>query len=330
MTSDGLAGVRGERWDEREPSANVPSPPRWPATWDVGCIERLGGLLAAECLAPFEAIVREAALGPGTPVDHAPRGAQPHPPARCRPALLRLPSGTGTGTEVTFLDAGGEPSATEERLEPRLHSGWAASRRARRSTWPASEAGMRSTRPVDGVRAYAMGIFVEHRASGRERDGDRPPAHHGVARVPGGRPAPRRAPRIGDRSRRALARGLSDRRCARGAGGRPWRSPCLAGADPLGRRGGRMAIEPGLRAGRRTLESRARRARRGPGPAARRRRTGGPGGPPWSDPGRSGERYQVRFLQPPLLGVQERVTVPFAPRVIVNATFVLVDLAVTA
>ena len=26
VTSDGPAGVRGERWDERDPSANVPSP----------------------------------------------------------------------------------------------------------------------------------------------------------------------------------------------------------------------------------------------------------------------------------------------------------------
>ncbi|WP_051323901.1 beta-glucosidase family protein [Candidatus Solirubrobacter pratensis] len=49
VTSDGPAGVRGERWDEREPSANVPSPTALAATWDEGRIERLGGLLAAEC-----------------------------------------------------------------------------------------------------------------------------------------------------------------------------------------------------------------------------------------------------------------------------------------
>ena len=34
VTSDGPAGVRGERWDEREPSANVPSPTLLAATWD--------------------------------------------------------------------------------------------------------------------------------------------------------------------------------------------------------------------------------------------------------------------------------------------------------
>jgi beta-glucosidase len=49
VTSDGPAGVRGERWDEREPSANVPSPTALAATWDEARIERLGGLLAAEC-----------------------------------------------------------------------------------------------------------------------------------------------------------------------------------------------------------------------------------------------------------------------------------------
>src|SRR3954462_10035660 len=49
VTSDGPAGVRGERWDERDPSANVPSPTALAATWDEARIERLGRLLAAEC-----------------------------------------------------------------------------------------------------------------------------------------------------------------------------------------------------------------------------------------------------------------------------------------
>jgi beta-glucosidase len=51
VTSDGPAGVRGERWDEREPSANVPSPTLLAATWDERRVERLGGLLAAEARA---------------------------------------------------------------------------------------------------------------------------------------------------------------------------------------------------------------------------------------------------------------------------------------
>ena len=48
VVSDGPAGVRGERWDERDTSANVPSPTALAATWDVARIERLGALLAGE------------------------------------------------------------------------------------------------------------------------------------------------------------------------------------------------------------------------------------------------------------------------------------------
>src|SRR4051794_38660700 len=49
VTSDGPVGVRGERWDERDASANVPSPTLLAATWDEARIERIGRLLAAEC-----------------------------------------------------------------------------------------------------------------------------------------------------------------------------------------------------------------------------------------------------------------------------------------
>jgi beta-glucosidase len=48
VTSDGPAGVRGERWDERYPSANVPSPTALAATWDEQRLERIGSLLAGE------------------------------------------------------------------------------------------------------------------------------------------------------------------------------------------------------------------------------------------------------------------------------------------
>ncbi len=48
VVSDGPAGVRGERWDERDPSANVPSPTALAATWDEELVEELGGLLASE------------------------------------------------------------------------------------------------------------------------------------------------------------------------------------------------------------------------------------------------------------------------------------------
>jgi beta-glucosidase len=48
VVSDGPAGVRGETWDERDTSANVPSPTALASTWDEARIERLGRLLAAE------------------------------------------------------------------------------------------------------------------------------------------------------------------------------------------------------------------------------------------------------------------------------------------
>src|SRR3954467_2996313 len=49
VTSDGPAGVRGEHWDERDPSANVPAPTALAPPWDEARVERLGDLLAAEC-----------------------------------------------------------------------------------------------------------------------------------------------------------------------------------------------------------------------------------------------------------------------------------------
>lgn len=48
VTSDGPAGVRGQFWDSRDPSANLPSPTALAASWDTARVERLGRLLAAE------------------------------------------------------------------------------------------------------------------------------------------------------------------------------------------------------------------------------------------------------------------------------------------
>ncbi|MFG2312460.1 glycoside hydrolase family 3 C-terminal domain-containing protein [Streptomyces sp. NPDC048566] len=48
VLSDGPAGVRGQSWDEREPSLLLPSASALGAMWDDGLVERLGGLLAAE------------------------------------------------------------------------------------------------------------------------------------------------------------------------------------------------------------------------------------------------------------------------------------------
>src|SRR4029453_4658151 len=48
VTPDGPGGVRGETWDERSPSANVPSPTALAASWDPLRVERMGRLLASE------------------------------------------------------------------------------------------------------------------------------------------------------------------------------------------------------------------------------------------------------------------------------------------
>ena len=48
VLSDGPAGVRGENWDERDTSANVPSPTALAATWDCERVEAIGRLLAQE------------------------------------------------------------------------------------------------------------------------------------------------------------------------------------------------------------------------------------------------------------------------------------------
>lgn len=48
VTSDGPAGVRGERWDERDSSVNIPSPTAVAASWDTGLVRDLGRLLAFE------------------------------------------------------------------------------------------------------------------------------------------------------------------------------------------------------------------------------------------------------------------------------------------
>src|SRR5689334_9031802 len=43
VLSDGPAGVRGETWDERDTSANIPSPTALAATWDATGSRRSAG-----------------------------------------------------------------------------------------------------------------------------------------------------------------------------------------------------------------------------------------------------------------------------------------------
>lgn len=51
VCSDGPAGVRGPRWDERDQAANVPSATALAATWDPDRIAGIGRLLASEAMA---------------------------------------------------------------------------------------------------------------------------------------------------------------------------------------------------------------------------------------------------------------------------------------
>ncbi|WP_424640989.1 beta-glucosidase family protein [Embleya sp. AB8] len=65
---DGPAGVRGERFDEREPSASLPCPTALAASWDEDLVERLGALLAAEARAKGVDVV----LGPTVNLQRSP------------------------------------------------------------------------------------------------------------------------------------------------------------------------------------------------------------------------------------------------------------------
>jgi beta-glucosidase len=55
--SDGPAGVRGTRWDERDPSTCLPAPISLAATWDEPLVRQVAGLLAMEARAKGVAVV---------------------------------------------------------------------------------------------------------------------------------------------------------------------------------------------------------------------------------------------------------------------------------
>lgn len=72
VTSDGPAGVRGELWDERDPSLNLPSPTALGASWDTGLVEELGALLAEEAHRKGVAVV----LAPTLNLHRSPYGGR--------------------------------------------------------------------------------------------------------------------------------------------------------------------------------------------------------------------------------------------------------------
>src|SRR3954470_6338144 len=48
LVSDGPSGVRGERWDERDPSLNLPSATALSSSWDPALARRYGNVAAVE------------------------------------------------------------------------------------------------------------------------------------------------------------------------------------------------------------------------------------------------------------------------------------------
>ncbi|WP_085368226.1 beta-glucosidase [Leifsonia sp. NCR5] len=72
VVSDGPAGVRGQLWDERDSSANLPSPTALAASWDVDRVYALGQLIAAEARRKGVGV----ALGPTVNIQRSPRGGR--------------------------------------------------------------------------------------------------------------------------------------------------------------------------------------------------------------------------------------------------------------
>ncbi|WP_437753758.1 beta-glucosidase [Sorangium sp. So ce1389] len=72
VVSDGPVGVRGELWDERDPSVSLPSPTALAATWDEALLERLGVLLASEARRKGVDVV----LGPTVNLHRSPLGGR--------------------------------------------------------------------------------------------------------------------------------------------------------------------------------------------------------------------------------------------------------------
>ena len=51
LVSDGPSGVRGEVWDERSPSLNLPSATALSSSWDRSIARRYGAAAAVEAVA---------------------------------------------------------------------------------------------------------------------------------------------------------------------------------------------------------------------------------------------------------------------------------------
>ncbi|MEZ5256200.1 MAG: glycoside hydrolase family 3 N-terminal domain-containing protein [Ilumatobacteraceae bacterium] len=72
LMSDGPSGVRGERWDEREPSLNLPSSTALASTWSRSVATRYGEALASEARRKGVDVV----LGPTINLHRSPFGGR--------------------------------------------------------------------------------------------------------------------------------------------------------------------------------------------------------------------------------------------------------------
>lgn len=70
--SDGPSGVRGESWDERDPSLNLPSATALASAWDPAIARRYGAVLAVEARRKGVDVV----LGPTINLHRSPRGGR--------------------------------------------------------------------------------------------------------------------------------------------------------------------------------------------------------------------------------------------------------------
>ncbi|GAA2358331.1 glycoside hydrolase family 3 C-terminal domain-containing protein [Saccharopolyspora halophila] len=72
LVSDGPSGVRGEVWDERSPSLNLPSATSLSSSWDTGIAARYGAVAAAEARRKGVDVV----LGPTINLQRSPLGGR--------------------------------------------------------------------------------------------------------------------------------------------------------------------------------------------------------------------------------------------------------------
>src|ERR1700704_5655536 len=109
VVSDGPAGVRGEHWDERDTSTNVPSPTALAATWDELLVQELGRLLAYEARRKHVDVL----LAPTVNLHRTPYGGRhfecfsedPLLTARIAVAYVRGVQGGGVGATVKHFVA---------------------------------------------------------------------------------------------------------------------------------------------------------------------------------------------------------------------------------